>query len=132
MVISITRQYEISCGHHLPLHNGKCRTPHGHNYVFEVSVKGDTQKSGSSTGMVLDFAELDNQVKVYLDRIDHKDLNELEFIPQPPTAENIAYWLWSELVKYFPIYSAHVEGTIQLHKIRLYETSKSWVEVNTF
>lgn len=138
----IARSYEISAGHHLPLHEGKCREPHGHNYIIEVAVQGPLQEEGSATGMVMDFADLDRVVKQYLNVIDHVDLNELEDRQylrydgttmnewiMPPTAENICTWLFSSLLYNFPIYSASVEGKVQLNRVRVYETRNSWVEM---
>lgn len=128
-MLSITRQYEISSGHHLPLHEGKCRSPHGHNYIIEVSVKGDLQKAGPATGMVTDFADLDHDVKFVLALIDHKNLNDIfegsDFFP--PTAENLCRWLVTELLRVYPAYSASV-GEVQLHRVRVWETRDSYVE----
>ena len=35
-----TRRIEWDMGHRVPEHGGKCRTPHGHRYVAEVTVRG--------------------------------------------------------------------------------------------
>lgn len=124
-MISITRSYEISAGHHLPLHEGKCRFPHGHNYICEVSVSRDMlQTSGPASGMVMDFTDLDLWAKKCLDVVDHHNLNDL--LPKeymPPTAEHLAQWIWW-----------YLNGTkdideVVLTRVRVYETRNSWVEV---
>jgi 6-pyruvoyltetrahydropterin/6-carboxytetrahydropterin synthase len=134
----ITRSYEISAGHHLPLHEGKCREPHGHNYVIEVTVEGTQQDSGPATGMVMDFADLDRMSNACLNVLDHQDLNELDAtkylthsgkrhqsLLMPPTAENICEWIFMTIedsVRYY--------GVGHLAKVRVYETRNSYVEMS--
>src|ERR1017187_4909368 len=89
---------------------------HGHNYVAEVSLRGDPDPV---TGMVLDLKEL----KEILNReivapYDHRFLNyEVPpFDRVVPTTENIARDIWQRL-----------EGPLngprhQLHSVRVYET----------
>jgi 6-pyruvoyltetrahydropterin/6-carboxytetrahydropterin synthase len=132
-VISVTREYEFAAAHHLPNHKGKCRRPHGHNYVLEVEVAGEigglragvVGGSQSSDGMVIDFEDLDDWVNSeVIKRLDHQDLNDAKVLPyQPPTAEMTASWIWDAL--YQDLYSSD----LRLVRVRLYETSKSWAEV---
>lgn len=133
-LVHIGREYEISCGHHLPLHNGKCKRPHGHNYLIEVTVQGDTQTEGPATGMVEDFSKLDVDVKVVLDELDHENLNGLPQFAEggdyhPPTAENICRWIFNRLMTPYTIYSASVPGEVQLRRVRVYETKRSFAEI---
>src|SRR5215471_10062319 len=54
---------------------GKCNNPygHGHNYVIEVLVGGEVDRS---TGMVLNLIDLDLVVRAkVVDRFDHTNLN---------------------------------------------------------
>ena len=126
----ITRKVEFSASH-------VCRNPalsdeenqrifglaanpkgHGHNYVLEVSLRGDPDPV---TGMVLDLKEL----KEILNReivapFDHRFLN-YEVPPFDrviPTTENIVRDMWHRL-------SPHLPG---LHTIRLYETPDLFVD----
>jgi 6-pyruvoyltetrahydropterin/6-carboxytetrahydropterin synthase len=126
----ITRRVEFSASH-------VCRNPnlsdeenrrifglaanpkgHGHNYVVEVSLKGDPDPV---TGMVLDLKDL----KEILNReivapYDHRFLN-YEVPPFDhviPTVENIARDLWQRL-------APHLN---RLHKIRVYETADLYVD----
>lgn len=126
---SITRQYEISCAHHLPLHEGKCRSPHGHNYIIEITVTGSLHTEGPSTGMVMDFADLDLVANALLSILDHQDLNEvLNPSYQPPTAENICNWLYDSLQQTFVHNNPLSDKWVR--RVRVYETKNSYVEVD--
>lgn len=103
-MISATRFHDISCGHRVVGHEGKCRNLHGHNYRihFEVMPK----ESLDSVGRVLDFSVIKERLCMWLeDNWDHKfllwyndpALGELKGIdssvvvlPFNPTAENMA------------------------------------------
>lgn len=74
-------------------------SPHGygHNYELEVSVVGETDPQ---TGMVVNLTELDRVLREEVDGpLDHKSLNEdvPEFARTPPTAENLAVWIWKRV-----------------------------------
>jgi 6-pyruvoyltetrahydropterin/6-carboxytetrahydropterin synthase len=71
-------------------------SPHGygHNYELEVAVAGDTDPL---TGMVVNLTDLDRVLREEVDRpLDHQNLNRdvPEFADEPPTAENLAVWIW--------------------------------------
>lgn len=71
-------------------------SPHGygHNYELEVAVEGDADPA---TGMVVNLTELDRILREEVDRpLDHRNLNRdvPEFAEIPPTAENLAAWIW--------------------------------------
>ena len=73
--------------------------PHGygHNYELEVAVEG---KTDPSTGMVVNLTDLDRVLKEEVDRpLDHMNLNQdvPEFATTPPTAENLAVWIWKRV-----------------------------------
>ncbi len=70
--------------------------PHGygHNYTLEVAVEGSVDPA---TGMVVNLTDLDRVLKEEVDRpLDHRSLNRdvAEFAAAPPTAENLAVWIW--------------------------------------
>jgi 6-pyruvoyltetrahydropterin/6-carboxytetrahydropterin synthase len=74
-------------------------SPHGygHNYELEVQVEG---RIDSDTGMVVSLTDLDQILKEEVDApLDHKNLNLdiAEFANLPPTAENLAIWIWRRL-----------------------------------
>ena len=74
-------------------------SPHGygHNFALEVAVEGETD---ATTGMVVNLTDLDRVLKEEVDApLDHKNLNlDLPaFRDAPPTAENVAGWIWSRV-----------------------------------
>ncbi|HTS27672.1 MAG TPA: 6-carboxytetrahydropterin synthase [Bryobacteraceae bacterium] len=130
----ITRKVEFSASH-------VCRNPglsdqenrelygpeanphgHGHNYVVEVSLRGEPDQI---TGMVLDLKEL----KEILNRqvvapYDHRFLN-FEVPPFDriaPTAENIALDIWRRLEPHLS------NAERKLHAVRVYETPDLYVD----
>ena len=52
-------------------------------------------------GWVIDFAVLKKAFKPLLDVLDHKVLNDVDGLGNP-TAENIAIWIWDQLIDQFP------------------------------
>jgi 6-pyruvoyltetrahydropterin/6-carboxytetrahydropterin synthase len=102
-IVEITRREEFSAAHRL--HDprlsseenarlyGPCNTDHGHNYSFEVTVRGPVPTSG----MVMNLNEL---MAILRDEIvtavDHKHLNrDVPFLAGIiPTAENVAVAFW--------------------------------------
>ena len=130
----ITRKVEFSASH-------VCRDPrlsdeenrklfgqaanplgHGHNYVVEVSLRGEPHPL---TGMVLDLKEL----KEILNReivapYDHRFLNyEVPPFDQViPTTENIARDIWCRLEPHL------ASGNGRLHSVRVYETPDLFVD----
>ena len=141
-MLTITRLYEFEAAHHLPDHDGKCRNPHGHSYKLEVSVRANWNSpkflderaedsvvvgSGPKRGMLIDFSDLDRILKPIITALDHHDLNEMSMALDPPTAENIAHYIWRGAIELLREDGAAVE----LNRIRLYETSKSYVEIDT-
>lgn len=74
-------------------------SPHGygHNFALEVAVEGNTD---ATTGMVVNLTDLDRVLKEEVDApLDHKNLNVdvPAFRDAPPTAENVAAWIWSRV-----------------------------------
>ena len=115
-MISITKKFEFEAAHYLPDYNGLCKRLHGHSYKLEVTVAGDL----GDNGMVMDFSELKSTVKRHvIDKVDHVNLNDLF---ANPTAEVMVAWIVSALKLYF------FRTVAQLKRVRLYETSSSFVE----
>ncbi|MCA9242455.1 MAG: 6-carboxytetrahydropterin synthase [Phycisphaerales bacterium] len=127
----LTQQFEFSAAHrlHCPSMSdeenvatfGKCNNPngHGHNYLLEVSVRGELDARGAI--LPLPHFERIVQQRV-IDVLDHKHLNEdtTLFRELNPSVENITRVIWSLL-------AAHV-GPAELHAIRVWETPKTWAE----
>ena len=95
---------------------------HGHNYVIEVTVEGETDPV---TGMVFDLRELkqilNDQV---IEPMDHRFLNKEvpPFDHVVPTAENLAAEIWNRL-------EPRIERRgVRLKNVRLYETADLYVD----
>ena len=70
---------------------------YGHNYTLEVSVAGEAD---ADSAMIVNLTDLDRLLKEEVDRpLDHRNLNAevAEFSRRPPTAENLARWIWDRV-----------------------------------
>ena len=129
LMVYLTKVYEFSAAHRLHSHAlsdeenrdifGKCNNAagHGHNYVLEVTVRGDVD---AKTGLVAGLNLLDEvvQKQVYA-RFDYKHLNldTPEFEKLNPTSENFVKVLWDVLEPNL--------RPVVLHRLRLRETPKN-------
>lgn len=101
---------------------GKCANlnGHGHNYLLEVTVKGDVNPR---SGFVVDLKELKEIMqREVIDALDHRHLNKEvpDFAKQVPTSENLAIAIWKRLEPKLKI--------ARLHRVRLYETEDLFVD----
>lgn len=74
-------------------------SPHGygHNFSLEVSVEGPIDPESA---MVVNLTDLDRVLREEVDvPLDHRNLNRdvPEFASIPPTAENVAVWIWKRV-----------------------------------
>jgi len=95
---------------------------HGHNYVLEVTVEGDTDPV---TGMVFDLRELKEILnREVVEPMDHRFLNRevAPFDRVVPTTENLATEIWKRLQP--PI----DRPGVKLRNVRLYETGDLYVD----
>lgn len=130
--IYLTRQVHFNAAHRL--HNptkaaawnrqqfGLCNNEggHGHNYVLEVTVKGEPDPE---TGYLIDLSELKSIInKAVADRCDHRNLNtQVPFLKGIiPTTENLVIAFWDEI-------ESHLRRG-KLHCVRLYETPRNFAE----
>ena len=70
----VHREIGIDCGHRVPDHASKCRSPHGHRYRIIATCAGDIlEKPGEHEhGMVIDFGHIKKMMIDVLDAIfDH-------------------------------------------------------------
>ncbi|NRP70903.1 hypothetical protein ILFOPFJJ_01785 [Ensifer psoraleae] len=110
------RYHDISCGHRVVGHEGKCRHLHGHNYRVHFSCEADEL---DNVGRVIDFSDMKSKLCMWLEENwDHKMLlwehdpvanaliddtiktgngtsigDGIVLVPFNPTAENIAQHL---------------------------------------
>ncbi len=72
MTYLISKQIEFDAGHRVPLHDSKCKNPHGHRYRVQVTIEGELITEGPQTGMVKDFGHLkQDMMELIHDRYDH-------------------------------------------------------------
>ena len=131
-MVYLTRRAEFSASHYY--HNpkfsaeenrrifGKCNNPHGHghNYMLEVTVKGEVDPR---SGFVVDLKELKETMnREVIEALDHRHLNKEvpEFATQIPTSENLAIAIWNRLRPKLQL--------AKLHRVRLYETADLFVD----
>jgi 6-pyruvoyl tetrahydropterin synthase/QueD family protein len=69
-MFEVSRTYTFSAAHRIEGHP-KCGRLHGHNYTVQIGIQVDET---NSTGMVIDYARLDDVVKPILDAMDHRYL----------------------------------------------------------
>lgn len=106
-MILAERYHDISCGHRVVGHEGKCRFLHGHNYRIHFTITADQL---DNVGRVVDFSVIKTTLCAWLEEnFDHKFLiwekdellpqlqeitsDSLVIVPFNPTAENIARYL---------------------------------------
>lgn len=103
---------------------GKCSNPewHGHNYVLNVTVKGDIRED---LGFFINLSTLKKIIhEMVIEKVDHRNLNtEVEFMRgKIATTENLAIAIWNELKPVIEMYGA------KLHCVRISETENNTIE----
>jgi 6-pyruvoyltetrahydropterin/6-carboxytetrahydropterin synthase len=131
--VEITHVQEFSAAHRLTSAHlsdaenrelyGPCFNDHGHNYVVEVTVRGEVDPR---TGMVMDLNRLSRLiVGELIERVDHKHLNhDVAFLAGViPTAENVAVAFWQQIEP-----KLRANPGCRLHRIRLRESLRNLVD----
>jgi 6-pyruvoyltetrahydropterin/6-carboxytetrahydropterin synthase len=130
--VTVTRRLHFSAAHRV--HNptlsdeenrrtfGKCNNPnwHGHNYVLDVSVRGEVDER---TGYVIDLSRVKEIVQSQvIEKVDHRNLNlEVDFLRDTiPTTENIVVAFWKVLEPAL--------RPARLSRLVLWETVNNYVE----
>ncbi len=87
----------FAAAHQLTMVGEKCENLHGHNWKIEVYVTGEKL---DQAGVLVDFDVIKKQVAEIMSTLDHRYLNDLEFFQNnPPSSENIAYFVAQQLQK---------------------------------
>lgn len=100
MKTRLTHRFSFEASHRLD-HLGPehpCYPLHGHSYGVELVIEGTVD---STTGFLLDYADIGKAALPIINRLDHTHLNDitdLEFT----TTEHIAHWLWQQLKSVLP------------------------------
>ena len=143
--ISVTKSFKWEMAHMLAHHEGACRNIHGHSYQLEITVVRNSERLEHD--MVEDFSHLEKLVRALIvDRYDHAFLywensddegeralaevarkynHKVVGMALRPTAENMADDIFELLRK--PLN----ETGLSLHRLRLWETASSYVEICT-
>jgi 6-pyruvoyltetrahydropterin/6-carboxytetrahydropterin synthase len=137
MITTVTRYHDISCGHRVPGHEGKCKNLHGHNYRIYFTCQAEDL---DDLGRVVDFGVVKERLCMWLEKNwDHRMLIWLHdpwwcaikaldpttvCFPYIPTAENIAGYLVEQ------VGPTQLAGTgITLVRVVVEETRKCSAEV---
>lgn len=105
----------FSSAHNLRGYKGKCEDLHGHNWKVEVCAESETL---DSLGMVIDFTKLKSSLKVIMNELDHKYLNELDYFKKVnPTSECIAAYIYNLMSKEL--------SEIKIAEVTVWETDTS-------
>lgn len=112
MSISCTRRLEFDAAHRVMQHESKCRYLHGHRYAVELTL---SIAELDALGRVVDFGVMKEKLGQWIDdNWDHQTIlwekdrelgqaisantgQEVYYLPQNPTAENLAIYLRDEV-----------------------------------
>ncbi|MEH6629752.1 MAG: 6-pyruvoyl tetrahydropterin synthase family protein [Halopseudomonas aestusnigri] len=112
----ISKQFAFSASHQLigVPEGHPCSRLHGHNYIVEIELSGETL---NEAGFVRDYLEL-GELKKYIDDVlDHRHLNEV-LGDDMVTAERLSKHLFDWSLARWPEVTA----------MRISETPKTWAE----
>ena len=99
-MVEIFREYRLECAHYLPAmpDDHKCRRLHGHSYKIVIKVDGEPDPR---TGMICDFADMDEAWQDIHSALDHRTLNDIGGQLENPTAENLAVFIYARWITIF-------------------------------
>lgn len=90
----------FSAAHQLHKYRGKCARLHGHNWRVHICLRADQL---NKAGMVKDARVVRKILNKFLEKIDHRYLNEISFFKKrDTTSENIARYVYDGLKKIMP------------------------------
>lgn len=98
--VRLVRSFSFEAAHWLP-HvppGHQCARMHGHSFHVDMICEGETDVHA---GWLLDFARIKQAAAPWIDRLDHRCLNEIEGLSNP-TAEEVARWLWMRIRPHLP------------------------------
>ena len=107
--MEVFREFGFEAAHRLPHvpEGHKCARLHGHSFQVQIRVAGPVDPD---SGMVMDFARLEEAFAPLHDALDHRYLNEVEGLDNP-TSENLARWVWQRLAAALPLSEIRVRET---------------------
>lgn len=101
----------------------KCANVHGHSYVVEVVLTGETL---DEVGFLTDFGTVK---KVVHGTFDHKDINAVFAemgVKDNPTAEVLARIITEMLSQLF--LETECNDEVKVESVKVFETASSWAE----
>lgn len=118
-MFEVTVIKSFSAAHTLVETSGIREKVHGHNFKVEVTVAAS---SLNASGLCMDFRDLKNYVNGILGKMDHRLLNDLDFLNgRNPSAENIAHYIGNEMAQ-------KLQGTsVKLSRVKVWESRDSWI-----
>jgi len=122
MMYELMVRTKFAAAHQLRDVGGSCEQLHGHTWKVEVFLQGERLEE---EGILIDFREVKSIVKKWIDKLDHKYLNDvLEDIN--PTTENLAKYLFEKLEKNID------SKRVKLSKIKVWESDDTCVSYEKF
>jgi 6-pyruvoyltetrahydropterin/6-carboxytetrahydropterin synthase len=116
-MFQVTVEDSFAAGHYLRNYRGKCENPHGHNYKVRVTLQGHEL---DKAGLLLDFKDLKETMKLVIDRLDHQMINDLEpFTSINPSAENIAQYFYRQTTDHLVRVT---NGRVSVKEVTIWET----------
>ena len=109
-MFELKAQMYFAAAHHLLNYEGECENQHGHNWLVEAYVKGE---SLDKSNILVDYKVLKRELKAVLDMLDHKDLNELPFFKgESPSSEMISMFIYNQLKEKIESMGGKVTGSV--------------------
>ena len=107
----LTLTTEFSAAHSLINYPGVCKNIHGHNWKVSMCVSINEL---DDLGMAIDMVELKKYLDDVVNPFDHVLINELKpFDKMSPTSENMARFIFEELVQKLPQKVKLVQVSVQ-------------------
>lgn len=145
-VTEVYKEIMVEASHLLPNHKAKCQFLHGHSYRVGVTLRSRLWrgKGDETEGMVIDFKEIKEALKVLVDeRLDHAYLNNEIFVSSRSilpimdkhylrtTAEQLAWWVFIQMYQAFEYTMSDYEmqelkrNQIEVVSVDVWETTTS-------
>jgi 6-pyruvoyltetrahydropterin/6-carboxytetrahydropterin synthase len=98
--VNVFKEFTFEAAHRLPNvpAEHKCARLHGHSFRVAIHVEGEV---GSTSGWVLDFADIERAFAPLHEQLDHRYLNDIDGLDNP-TSECVAVWIWERLAPALP------------------------------